>query len=149
MKAYFLEARSLESEEIPNFGERGNMATINIQPSVLDLMLYAGDGVEFRLICTDSDNSPIDVTGAVKAQIRLDRLNDDPPIVEFSVGMLDAYQGIIVLSLTGAQTQELVDHPSSPPGKFSGVWDVAWEPSAAQPRTLCQGRVECVADVTR
>lgn len=121
------------------------MATINIRPSVLDLMLYAGDGVEFRLICTDSGNAPVDVTGSVKAQIRLDRSNDDPPIVSFTVGTVDAYQGIIVLSLTGDQTQELVAETDP----FIGVWDVEWEPANAQPRTLCQGKVECVADVTR
>jgi hypothetical protein len=125
------------------------MATINIQPSVLDLMLYAGDGVEFRLICTDSGNAPVDVTGVVKAQIRVARREPDPPIVEFTVGLIDAYEGIIVLSLSGDQTQELINHPSSPNGKFSGVWDVEWEPANAQPRTLCQGKVECVADVTR
>ena len=121
------------------------MATINIRPSVLDLMLYAGDGVEFRLICTDSGNVPVDITGSVKAHIRLDRASDDPPVAEFNVGLVDAYQGIIVLSLTGDQTQELVE-PKDP---FIGVWDVEWEPANSQPRTLCQGKVECAADVTR
>lgn len=121
------------------------MATINIRPSVLDLMLYAGDGVEFRLICTDSGNAPVDVTGSVKAQIRLDRVNENPPIVEFTVGTVDAYQGVIVLSLTGEQTKTLVGST----GKFTGVWDVQWTPANSQPRTLCQGKVECVADVTR
>jgi hypothetical protein len=125
------------------------MATINIQPSVLDLALYAGDGVEFRLICTDSGNDPVDVTGAVKAQIKTSRLNGATPIAEFTVGLVDAYQGIIVLSLTGDQTQDLVEDPSSSQGKFTGVWDVEWEPANAEPRTLCQGKVECVADVTR
>ena len=73
------------------------MAVINIRPQVLDLMLYAGDGIEFRLICTDSGNAPVDITGTVRAQIRLDRLSEDPPITEFAVGTVDAYQGIIVL----------------------------------------------------
>ena len=121
------------------------MATIDIRPSVLDLALYAGDGVEFRLICTDSGDDPIDITGAVKAQIRTDRLSEDPPVAEFAVGMVDAYLGIIVLSLTGEQTQSLVNSS----GKFAGVWDVEWSPANAQPRTLCQGKVECVADVSR
>lgn len=121
------------------------MATINVQPSILDLVLYAGDGVEFRLICTDSGNSPVDVTGSVNAQIRLDRLSQDTPVAEFTVGLIDAYQGIIVLSLTGQQTKDLVGSS----GKFAGVWDVQWTPSGKQPRTLCQGKVECVADVTR
>jgi hypothetical protein len=122
---------------------------INVQPQILDLSLYAGDGVEFRLICTDSAGAPIDITGTVKAQIRLDRLSTDPPIVEFSVNSVDAYQGIVVLSLTGVQTTELVQDDSSKAGKFSGVWDIQWTPSGKQPRTLCQGKVECVTDVTR
>ena len=114
---------------------------INLQPQVLDLSLYAGDGVEFRLVCTDKAGAPIDVNGAVKAQIRTERLAADPPIAQFTVGAVDAYQGIIVLSLTGDQTAEL--------GKFLGVWDVQWTPAGKQPRTLCQGKVECVIDVTR
>lgn len=118
---------------------------IDLRPQALDLSLYAGDGVSLRLICTDGSGAPIDVSGTVKAQIRLDRTNDDPPLVEFTVNSTDAYQGIILLTLTGAQTQQLVDSS----GKFSGVWDVQWQASSAQPRTLCQGNVECVADVSR
>lgn len=125
------------------------MATINIRPQVLDLMLYAGDGIEFRLICTDSGNAPVDITGDVKAQVKLERVTQDPPIVEFAVNTVDAYQGIIVLSMTGDQTQELVNHPSSANGQFTGVWDVEWEPANKEPRTLCQGKVECIADVSR
>lgn len=125
------------------------MANINLQPQVLDLALYAGDGISFRLICSDNSGAPIDITGIVKAQVRVDRLNADPPVVEFSSEILDPQSGIIVLLLTGDQTQELVDHASATAGKFTGVWDVEWEPSDSEPRTLCQGKVECVADVTR
>jgi len=122
---------------------------INLQPQVLNLSLYAGDGCEFRLICKDNNQDPIDITGSVNAQVRLDRLTDTDPIVEFATSMVDAYQGIVVLSLTGDQTRELVLHPSAKAGKFTGVWDIQWTPSTTQPRTLCQGSVECVADVTR
>lgn len=122
---------------------------INLQPEVLNLALYAGDGVEFRLKCTNGSGAPIDVTGTVRAHVRLDRLNGAAPIAEFAANLVDAYQGIVVLSLTGDQTQELSAHESSKDGKFIGVWDVQWAPSADQPRTICQGVVECVADVTR
>jgi hypothetical protein len=118
---------------------------INLQPQVLDLALYAGDGCEFRFICTNSAGAPVDITGAVRAHIRLDRVNEDPPVAEFTVSLVDAYQGIISISLTGDQTQEMVE----PSGKFSGVWDLEWDAVDEEPRTLCQGRVECVADVTR
>lgn len=122
---------------------------IDLQPQVLDLELYAGDGVDFRLTIVNSAGAPIDITGAVKAQIRVDRLAPDPPIVSFTTGMVDAYQGIVVLSLTGAQTTQLVQDPSANGGRFTGVWDVQWTPSGKQPRTLCQGKVECVSDVSR
>ena len=122
---------------------------INVQPQILDLALYAGDGFSFRIICSDADGAPVDITGTVTAQVRLRPTTDDPAIVEFASGMVDSYQGIVVLSLTGDQTRELSDHPSSKDGKFTGAWDLQWTPSGAEPRTLCAGKVECVSDVTR
>jgi hypothetical protein len=122
---------------------------INLQPQVLNLSLYAGDGVEFRLVCKDGSGDPIDITGTVTAQIRLDRLTSTNPIVEFTTSMVDAYQGIVVLSLTEDQTRDLVMDSSAKAGKFLGVWDIQWTPANTPPRTLCQGTVECVADVTR
>jgi len=122
---------------------------INLQPQLLDLSLYAGDGVEFRVTCTDTAGAPIDLNGEIKAQIRLERLAPDPPVVAFSVNVVDAYLGIVLFSLTGEQTAELSAHPSSKDGKFLGVWDIQWTPSGKEPRTLTQGKVECVVDVTR
>lgn len=125
------------------------MASIDIQPPVLDLSLYAGDGISFRLICTDEDGNQVNITGTVKAQVRVDRSENTSPIVDFTVDLTNGNAGIITLSLTGAQTQTLIMDPSSKKDKFTGVWDVQWTPAGSQPRTLCQGKVECVADVTR
>lgn len=122
---------------------------INLQPEVLNLALYAGDGISFRLICKDIDGAPVDLTGAINAQIRLTPITDDPAIVEFTADMVDAYLGIVTLSLTGAQTRELSEHESAVGGKFNGAWDIQWTPADSEPRTLSQGRVECVSDVTR
>jgi len=122
---------------------------INLQPQVLNLMLYSGDGVKIRLLCKNSADAPIDVTGTVKAQVREKPLDPDPAIVEFASNMVDSYQGIVVLSLTGNQTKTLSQHPSNNNGKFTGVWDVQWIAANEEPRTLCQGSVECVSDVTR
>jgi hypothetical protein len=125
------------------------LPSINTQPSVLDLALYAGDGVEFRLLCTDSDNTPVPINGTVMAQVRVDRAAADP-VVEFDANLTNADpDGVILLSLTGDQTQEMMTDPSTSKGKFSGVWDVQWTPIGQEARTLCQGKVECVADVTR
>lgn len=125
------------------------MATIDIKPQILDLSLYAGDGVKFRLICTDSGNAPIPITGTVEAQVRIDREPGSDPIVEFTANLDESGQGIVALSLTGDQTQQLMADPSTVKGKFTGVWDVQWTPTDEEARTLCQGKVECVADVTR
>lgn len=120
------------------------MATISLLPQTLDLSLYAGDGCEFKFICKTPAGAPVDVTGAVRAQIRETRL-DASPVASFTVSLVDAYLGIIKISLTGAQTQDLVE----PTGKFSGVWDLEWDSATGEPRTLCQGNLECVSDVTR
>lgn len=122
---------------------------INLQPQVVDLNLYAGDGVDLPITCTDTAGAPIDISGSVRAQIRLERLTPDPPVAIFAVNAVDAYQGRVILSLTGDQTNSLSSDPSSKEGRFLGVWDVQWTPAGKQPRTLCQGNVECVADVTR
>jgi hypothetical protein len=123
---------------------------INLLPEVLDLVLYSGDGFSIKFICTDGGGAPIDLTGAVTAQIRLDRLNpDDPALADFTVNLTDAYLGIVILSLSGDQTQALTDAPSASAGRFTGVWDVQWSPANSEPRTLCQGKAECVADVTQ
>ena len=126
---------------------------INLLPSNLDLLMYSGDGCSFQFTCTDAAGGAIDITGSVVAQIRVDRLNpDDPPVATFTIDTQDAYQGIIILTLTGDQTQSLTDHATAQArkdGKFVGVWDLEWDPAGAEPLTICQGRVECVADVTR
>ena len=119
---------------------------IDVQPKTLDLALYAGDGVDFDLVCVDSNNSPIDLSGSIEAQIRLDRSDASSSLADFAADMDQAQFGTVGLSLTGDQTQELITDES---GKFTGVWDVQWTPTGKQPRTLCQGKVECVADVTR
>lgn len=123
---------------------------INLVPQVLDLVLYSGDGFKAKLTCKTPPpgNAPIDITGAVKAEIRRDRLNPtDPPLASFAVGLTDAYLGVINLSLTGDQTEDLMAGTTS--GMFTGVWDLEWDPAEDEPRTLCQGKVECFADVTQ
>jgi hypothetical protein len=121
--------------------------TLTFRPTILNLLLYAGDGINIKLTCKDKAGNPIDINGSVTAQIRLDRIHpNDPPLASFTVSLVDAYLGIISLSLTGAQTLSLLGDGEN---KFTGVWDVQWTPMQLQIRTLVQGSVECVADVTR
>lgn len=121
--------------------------SVNLRPTILNLFLYSGDGFSIKLVCTDSAGAPIDLTGSVTAQVRVDRVHpEDTPLASFSVETVDSYLGIVTLSLSGAQTDALLEDTSE---KFTGVWDVEWVPQDKEPRTLLQGTVECVADVTR
>lgn len=121
--------------------------TVDVRPSILNLLLYAGDGFSIGLSCKNTAGAPIDLTGAVVAQIRPDRLHpEDPPLAQFSSIMVDAFQGIVTLVLSGEQTKDLVTEGEP---NFNGVWDVQWEAAGKEPFTLVQGTVECVADVTR
>lgn len=119
------------------------MEVVNLQPKNLDLLLYAGDGITFRVIVKDKNAQPVPLTGTMIAQIRRKR-EDTNPVVTFSVDLSESDQGIAILSLTGDQTKSLVTDK-----KFLGVWDIEWTYSSTQPRTLCQGRVECISDVSR
>lgn len=109
----------------------------------MDLVLYAGDGSSFKLKVTDC-TVPIALTGVILAQIRVERDTPDPPKVAFTVDMTNAATGEITLQLTGADTQSLVTTDE----KFIGVWDVQWTATGWNP-TLCQGKVECMPDVSR
>jgi hypothetical protein len=120
---------------------------IDLRPTVLNLVLYSGDGFTIKLACTDTDGAPVDITGSVIAEVRADRLHpNDPALATFSVSMVDAYLGVVAVSLTATQTDALLTDGLD---KFTGVWDVQWIPTNKEPLTLVQGSVECVADVTQ
>lgn len=119
--------------------------TITYLPQILDLLLYAGDGTSFSLTVTDPAKDPIDLTGTMLAQIRVERDSPDPPSAEFTIDLTDAVLGKAILELSGADTQALVVDDV----KFVGVWDLQWTPTAGEPMTLCQGKVECMPDVSR
>lgn len=125
---------------------------IDLQPAVCDLLLYAGDGAVLRLICKNSDADdalPVNMDGAIAAQIRLTHLSPDPPIVTFTSDMTNDTAGIMLLILSPLQTRDLVEHESAVDGEFKGVWDIQWTATGGTPRTLVQGDVECITDVTR
>jgi hypothetical protein len=120
---------------------------INLRPTVVNLLLYAGDGFTIKLACLDNAGTPIDINGSVAAQIRPNRVApNESPLAEFAVSLVDAYLGIIALSLTSTQTIGLLAANAE---LFKGVWDVEWTPADKEPRTLVQGSVECIPDVTR
>lgn len=119
--------------------------TISFTPRIVDLVLYAGDGPNFRLVVTTPAGGIVNLTGTMRAQIRSERTAPDPPEATFEIDMSQAANGIAVLKLTGDQTQDLVPTET----QFIGVWDLEWTPEDTEPVTLCQGKVECNPDVTR
>lgn len=120
------------------------MAEIDLSPQVLDLTLYAGDGVNLRLTVKDTEDDPVALTGTIEAEIRAKRTDPDPVSAEFTVDLTDSETGVALLSLTGEQTQALVTDK-----KFRGTWDLQWTPAEQEPRTLYQGKVVCLIDVSR
>lgn len=118
-------------------------AKINRMPETLDLVLYAGDGVSIRLGVTDNTGNPVTVAGELKAQIRENRGSTEVA-AEFTT-VPEEGTGAVIISLTGAQTQDLVSAGES----FTGVWDIQWRPVDGEPVTLTTGEVTCNADVTR
>lgn len=117
---------------------------IDLSPQELDLKLYAGDGVRFRVIAKDTNNEPVPLTGTMLAQIRKKRGSDDTPEAEFTIDLADANDGIAILSLSATEMRTLAGEKG-----FKGVWDLQWTPSGSEPRTLCTGKVECGLDVSR
>lgn len=116
---------------------------IDRTPETLDLVLYAGDGVSIRLGVTDNNGGTVTVAGELKAQIRASR-GATEVAAEFAA-VPEEGTGSVIISLTGAQTQDLVVSGEN----FSGVWDIQWRPPDGEPITLTTGQVICNADVTR
>lgn len=127
------------------------MADLEVLPPVVDISFYAGDGVSYKLVfkTNEEPQEPIPITGTIEAQIRPNRDLTTAVLVSFSADMSEADDGIIYISLTGEQTQDCIEHTSTRKGKFKGVWDVEWTAPGSEPRTVIQGDVECLADVTR
>ena len=120
---------------------------INLQPALLDLALYAGDGANIRLTLTDNATppAPLNLTGEVLAQIRKVRTDADP-LADFAIDITDPANGIVIISLDGTQTAALIPTGET---EFEGVWDVQWTATGGVPVTLFQGTATCVLDVTR
>mgnify|MGYP003579260262 CR=1 FL=1 len=128
------------------------MPDLEVLPPEVNISFYAGDGVSYKLVFKTNEDPqvPIPIPGTIEAQIRVDRGLTTPILVSFSTDMSEADpEGIVYISLTGEQTQDLVEHVSTKKGKFKGVWDVEWTAPGSEPRTVIQGDVECLADVTR
>jgi hypothetical protein len=125
--------------------EHMNTSQISVIPKRVDLVVYAGDGVELQLSSVNAKTGDnLDLAGELDAQVKANR-SDTEPIVEFAINTEQAADGVLELSLSGEQTAELLADKS----QFKGSWDVQWLADGEQPRTLVQGNFTCVLDVTR
>jgi hypothetical protein len=122
-----------------------NTAQISVIPQRVDLEVYAGDGVTLRLTAVNAETGDkLNLVGTIDAQVKAHR-SDSEPLTGFTVNTDKAADGILDLSLSGAQTSALLTDSS----RFQGVWDVQWLADGEQPRTLVQGSLTCDLDVTR
>lgn len=108
------------------------------------MLLYAGDGISVKFTVQYPDSSPFPLDGVVSSWIKSKRTDPDPPLLEWTVDDTQQPNGIVLLSLTGDQTESLVNGK----GVFAGVWDLQFLPTGAEAMTLAQGNVTCNADVT-
>lgn len=118
---------------------------LSLAPAKVDLEAYAGDGAIITIAAVDASNAPINLTGAVLAQVRLNRTDPGSPVASFAVDSSKATTGQLTLTLTGAQTAALVSGTSDP---WRGYWDCQWTAAGAQPITLVQGHLACWPDVS-
>lgn len=72
----------------------------------------------FRVQLTDSQDDPVDVTGAA-ITFKMKRFGEDGIVVSGSVDIVDAPEGIVEYDWQEGDTDE--------PGKFAAEWDVDYE----------------------
>jgi hypothetical protein len=116
---------------------------ITLQPPVVNLALYAGDGASIRLVLDNVMGAIVPLAGSVTAQIRAAR-TDATAAQSFAVDLSEAADGVALLSLTGDQTDALAASAD-----FVGVWDVEYTATGEEPLTLVQGKATVKKDVTR
>jgi hypothetical protein len=112
-----------------------------------DLAVYAGSGFELTLDVVDVDGDPVDLTGrTVRSQIRR-YPGADELAAEFTVDLVDAAAGRVILTLSPADTTPLV-------GIYA--YDIKWQDPTPTPLDptgttsfFVAGRVGAEAEVTR
>ena len=118
------------------------MPTVSFLPTELDLAIYAGDDFRIRVDVKQPNNNPVDLTGDLVAQIRVDV--DSPTVVtEFHLDDSLAAQGILFVSLDQDQTRALDDVGSL------FVYDIEFTDEFANTQTLFAGNIIMTKDVSR
>lgn len=112
-----------------------------MQPAARDLAFYQGDDYAHEITFTDDATPPaaLDLS-AYRFAAQFRRWHADPDAVDFAVDVTQADTGLIILSLTAAQTAGL-------PSK--GVWDLEVTLPSGAIETWLAGAVAVGRDVTR
>jgi hypothetical protein len=125
------------------------MSTIDTRPQSVNLKIYGGDDLTFRVNVTGADYSAATWTG----QVRLDHDSSadanftiDPDLTGADV-LLDGVSTAALLDLGVTETPEFGAPKSSLVRKYFGVWDIQVDDGGV--KTLVQGLIEVYADVTR
>jgi len=118
---------------------------IDTRPGVLDLVLYAGDVGDFRIIFKDKYGNKVPVGDKKwRAQIRKSRTSVD--YIGLEVDTTDAGLGILLVKIPGSITREL---SQATWGKLS-QWDIQCSTDNDEITvTVLQGTVTCEVDVTK
>jgi hypothetical protein len=118
--------------------------SVSLLPAELDLTIYAGDDLAMQFTFVDAASAPIDMSGTWSASIKpINALETDPPLQTFTVDASNAATGVIVISLTGAETGGL---PA--PSDASLAWDIQRTDPNGVVRTTHRGTISVVDDVT-
>jgi hypothetical protein len=118
---------------------------VPLGPACVDFQgVRANDRNAVRLTIR-SGGAPLDITGTLAAQARKKATDPDPAPLEAEFDIIDAPNGVVMMTWPGDQVQALV----AASGKWSGVWDLEYTQAPLAPLTLAAGKISLEADVTR
>lgn len=131
------------------------MATLNIIPPRLDLVVYGGDDSRIAFTLTSNDD-PYEFVGTQKAQVRLDANSVDAWDLEVELDtQVDGKAYLLIPSEVAAElvvdaelTSKYVGDQLVTAPMFTGVWD--WQyTNGDEVKTLVFGSIVIIGEVTR
>lgn len=118
-------------------------------PERYDIDAYRGDDLVIPLAAANS-SGPLDITThTIIAHIRRNALDEDPPAETFDVVLENPTQGLFLLVLPHARIAALPCDPTPHTDGSKYVWDVQHTIPGGRTKTLYQGTLTLIADVSR
>lgn len=121
----------------------------NVKPGNLDLTIVQGANFSRTIQFKDSEGVVIDLTGVtIEAKIRRE-FSDAAALQAFTASVTDAANGVVVISLTAAETAALsLTGSSNQRAQSLGVWDLELTDTGRVERML-QGKVTLSQEATK